>query len=212
MKQSHYMVIAFLLIGAAIGSAAFLQNSSFAPGAVQENDALMQDYSPRAGNPDAKVTIVEFFDPACETCRRFHPFVKRIMDRHDGKVNLVLRYAPLHKGSDKMVAILEASRQQDKFWEVLDLMYDTQPHWAVNHKANPEIFWQYLVDAGFDVARLEKDLKDPAIIKVIQQDIADGQALGATRTPTFFVNGKPMPSFGFEQLRDLVQGEVDANY
>ncbi len=55
-------------------------------------------------------------------------------------------------------------------------------------------------------------MNSPAVIKAIEQDIADGQLLGATKTPTFFVNGRPLPSFGYEQLTQLVSAEVDANY
>ena len=47
--------------------------------ASQANTELMQrDYSPKMGPPDAKVTIVEFFDPACGTCKAFYPLVKKI--------------------------------------------------------------------------------------------------------------------------------------
>jgi protein-disulfide isomerase len=52
----------------------------------------------------------------------------------------------------------------------------------------------------------------PAIMKIIQQDLGDARLLGADKTPTFFVNGKPLPSFGFEQLQTLVDSEVNANY
>ena len=55
-------------------------------------------------------------------------------------------------------------------------------------------------------------MSDPAIMNIIQQDLADGKLLGADKTPSFFVNGKPLPSFGFKQLQTLVDTEVSANY
>jgi protein-disulfide isomerase len=151
-------------------------------------------------------------DPACETCKQFHPFVKELMATHSGKVNLVIRYAPFHKGSDYMVKILEAAKKQDKFWDVLELMFETQPYWASHHDPKPEVFWGYLEGYGFDVERIKLDMQDPAIEKIIEQDLADGLLLGASKTPTFFVNGKPLPSFGYEQLRALVNAEVVAVY
>ena len=66
--------------------------------AAQANDqALVRPHSPVFGNPSAKVTIVEFFDPACETCRAFYPIVKGIVNSSFGQVRLVARYAPLHR-------------------------------------------------------------------------------------------------------------------
>lgn len=216
MKQNYLIVVAITLMVLAFGWAAYLyksqQSETHTQLASQHAEALIQPYSPRAGSADAKVTIVEFMDPACETCRQFHPLVKDLMRSHAGKVNLVIRYAPLHQGSDEMVKILEAARKQSKFWEVLDVMFETQPSWASHHNPQPALFWNYLEGFGFDVARLKQDMNDPAIEKVIKQDLADGQLLGASKTPTFFVNGKPLPSFGYDQLRSLVEAEVAANY
>ena len=67
------------------------------------SDALVRPHSPVFGNPAAKVTIVEFFDPACETCRAFYPIVKDLMSRYPNDVKLVLRYAPFHQGSDEVI-------------------------------------------------------------------------------------------------------------
>ena len=89
---------------------------------AQDNRAaLVRPHSPAFGNPGAKVTIVEFIDPACETCSVFYPLVKSLVSGSFGQVNLVMRYAPLHKGSDEVVKILEAARMQDLYWPVLQV-------------------------------------------------------------------------------------------
>ena len=86
------------------------------------------------GEESAPVTIVEFFDPACEACRAFHPVVKSILDEHAGQVRVVLRYAAFHDGSDEAVKILEAARRQEVFEPVLEALLEVQPQWA-NHGA-----------------------------------------------------------------------------
>ena len=89
--------------------------------------ALIRPYSPVYGNPNAKVTIVEFLDPACEACSAFYPLVKGIVNASFGRVNLVLRYAAFHKGSDEAVKIAEAARMQpDVYWPVLEAMLKSQ--------------------------------------------------------------------------------------
>ena len=56
------------------------------PVAPELADAMIRPYSPILGPADAPVTIVEFFDPACEAWRAFHPIVKDIMAEHGGAV------------------------------------------------------------------------------------------------------------------------------
>lgn len=216
MKQNQYVIIAIILMASAFILAAYIYNSQQSQNQqqliTQHIDSLVQPHSPRKGNPNAKVTLVEFVDPACETCRQFHPLVKGLLEKYPNKIQLVIRYAPLHRGSDQMIRILEAARKQQQFWNILDLMFETQPYWTSHHVAQPEAFWPYLEKMGFDVAQLKNDMNSPEIDRVIQQDLHDGQLLGATRTPTFFVNGKGLPTFGYEQLVTLVDQEIAANY
>jgi protein-disulfide isomerase len=58
-------------------------------GLQTNSDALVRPHSPIFGNPAAKVTIVQFFDPSCETCRAFYPIVKRMVTASFGQVRLV---------------------------------------------------------------------------------------------------------------------------
>lgn len=181
--------------------------------AAQASDSpLERSYSVGAGPADAKVVLVEFFDPACETCRVFSAHVKTLLASHPEKVRLVLRYAPFHKGADTMVLILEAARKQGKFWEALDVMYETQPKWASHHHPQPDLIWQFLPSAGVDVGRIRRDMNDPELRGILNQDIADAKTLGVQRTPQFFVNGKPLMSFGLRQLKRLLDDEVAAQY
>ena len=173
---------------------------------------LVRDYSPTFGDPNAKVTIVEFFDPACGTCKAFHPFVKQLMTANPGKVNLVMRYAPLHKGSDFVVKLLEATRLQNKFLEALEATYASQDAWASHHDPQPDKLWRILAAAGIDIAKARDDMASPTIEKRLQQDISDGRQLQVTKTPGFFVNGKPLIEFGSKQLQQLVDSEIRNNY
>ena len=62
----------------------------------EQSEALLRSYSPILGPEDAPVTIVEFFDPACEACRAFYPVVKDIMEEHGDAVRVAIRYTPFH--------------------------------------------------------------------------------------------------------------------
>ena len=166
--------------------------------------ALVRMHSPVLGNPNAPVVIVEFIDPACETCREFYPLVKKLMAEHPERIRLVLRYAPLHEGSDKVVAVLEAARSQGKFWPALEALLAAQSGWVIHHKAQVALVWKHLEGLGLNFEQMQFDLTAPAIAQVIAQDIADGRTLNVTKTPEFFVNGRPLPVFGYEELKKLV--------
>lgn len=178
--------------------------------ANEYSSLLVRDYSPVKGNPDAKVTIVEFFDPACETCAAFYPFVEQLMEANPGKIKLVLRYTPFHDGSDYVVKILEAARKQDMFWETLEAMFASQAEWASHHQPQPEKLWAYLGQIGLDLEQVKKDMHGSVITDRIRQDMSDARQLQVTKTPGYFVNGKPLVQFGYQQLQSLVEAEVRA--
>ena len=170
--------------------------------------ALLRMHAPTLGKPDAPVVIVEFLDPACETCSAFYPRVKQLMAAHPDKIRIVLRYAPFHNGSDKVVAILEAARKQDKFWPALEALLATQASWAPHHTPQAALAMKQLDGLGLNMEQMAYDVTAPEIEKLIAQDLEDARVLNVTKTPEFFVNGKPLPSFGFEQLTVLVAQEL----
>jgi protein-disulfide isomerase len=180
---------------------------------AQENAAtFVRPHSPVFGPAEAKVYVVEFTDPACETCAAFSPFLDAYLSRYRGKVKLVLRYAPFHAGADEAVRVLEAARQQGKLKETLHLLYERQDAWTAHHQVLPERIWELLPQLGLDLERLRRDAADPRVAALIQQDLADAEALGVRRTPGIFVNGKPLEPFGLEPLAALLEQEVAAQY
>lgn len=179
---------------------------------AQENaSTFIRAHSQTLGSDEAKVYLVEFMDPACETCAAFAPFVKQIMAAYPGKIKLVIRYAPFHDGADYFVKILEAAKKQGKYWETLDVMYKSQPYWASHHNPQPQKLWQFLPQAGVNIEQIKKDMQDPALVKLIEEDLADAKLLNVRKTPGFFVNGKPLQEFGYRQLQQLVESEIRAN-
>ena len=173
-----------------------------------EGSRLVRMHTTIIGPQNAPVTIVEFFDPACETCRAFYPIVKQIMAQHPDKVRLALRYAPFHHGSDQVVKLIEAARKQGLYTPVLEALLAAQPEWADHAAPNIGIAFEAAARAGLDMERARQDMETPEIQAVLAQDIEDLTALQVSKTPTFFVNGRSLPSFGPEQLARLVAEEV----
>jgi protein-disulfide isomerase len=216
MKQKHLVLFSALFLLIAFVAGAMLYKSQKADAALQayrrDKSTFIRENVPVFGNPAAKVDIVEFLDPACGTCKEFYPLVKKLMAAHPDKIRLYVRYAAFHPGSDYVLKLLEAAHRQGKFIETLQAVFAAQDRWAPQHRPQPELVWNHIGGLGLDIRRLRQDIARPEMDKIIQQGLDDAKTLGVKATPEFFVNGKPLPSFGYEQLKALVDEEVAAAY
>jgi protein-disulfide isomerase len=206
--------VAALLL--AIAAGAFLVQregaQSAQPAAVASRAALASDHAPALGDENAKVHVVEFLDPACETCALFYPLVKQLLAENPGRIRLSIRHVAFHEGSDYVVRLLEASRKQDKYWQTLEALLASQAQWAPHHTVQPELAWQAIAGVGLNVAQAMADMNAADVAQRVAQDRNDAMTLKVTATPEYFVNGRPLPSFGDQQLLNLVREELQRAY
>ncbi|MCG8683801.1 MAG: DsbA family protein [Desulfobacterales bacterium] len=215
MKYKIFAGICLLFIGLFAATSFYYKKDQarmYKDMAANDSSTFVRPHSRILGPEDAKVVIVEFMDPACETCAAFSPLIKQIMDRNPDKIKLVIRYAPFHQGADGFVKILEAAGKQDKYWETLNVMFKTQSVWANHHNYQPELLWDFLPKASLDIEQLKKDMEDPTLNDIIAQDMADAKTLNVQKTPGFFVNGKPLEPFGSKQLIRLISSALNEKY
>ena len=211
------LILSVLALGVAgFGGATWFANrpgpvAEVEPVAPELADAMIRPYSPILGPSDAPVTIVEFFDPACEACRAFHPIVKDIMAEHGDAVRVVIRYTPFHgAASEEAIRVLEAARMQDVYMPVLEAVLREQPRWASHGAPAPGLILQIAATVGLDAEAARTQVLAPDVVAILNQDRADVETVGVRQTPTFFVNGKPLDPFGEAELRRLVAAEVAA--
>ena len=216
MNRRTLFVGSAVVLGMAIFVGALLYITGKAQPTVQAAErkqvGLVQFYSPTQGNPEAKVHIVEFLDPACETCAEFYPYVKQMLAANPDKVRLTVRLVPFHKGADYVVKVLDGARKQGKFWPALEALLANQAYWARNHTVQPEYVWKPLEGLGLNIEQLKVDMNAPDVAQRMELELKDAKALKVTQTPEYFVNGRPLPSFGLEQLQALVREEVQSAY
>lgn len=209
-KRLVAVAVAILVIG--LLAAAFLYDSDGAGSlqgeAAARQAALASEHSPTLGDPRAKVHIVEFLDPACETCALFYPMVKQWMAEVPGEIRLSIRHVAFHTGADYAVRILEASRKQDKYWQTLEALLASQHQWTQHHTVLPDRIGPAIAAVGLDMEQLMVDMNAMDVLMRIEQDKKDAIFLKISATPGYFVNGRPLPSFGQKQLADLVREEL----
>lgn len=192
MKNLPLLIGSLLLtLLVVVGVAVVFTNKASAPITPVESKLLVSEGVHSKGSNEAKVTLVEFSDLQCPACRAVQPLVKEILDKNGDKVRFVYRHFPLrsiHPNAALAARASEAAHAQDKFWEYHDKLFEQQVEWA--GESDPRLkFLDYAKQLGLDVAKFETDLKDSKLDARIAADEADGNTIGISGTPTFFVNG-----------------------
>ncbi len=213
MKNKKVVIfsIIFLIGTFVLASVFFKQNEASSLAKLSNNDGapFIRAHSAIFGSKDKKVTIVEFLDPECESCKVFHGAIKKIYNDYESDTRLVVRYLANHQNSKYAVKILEASRLQGKFKATLDVMFYYQNIWAAHNNPKPMLIWKYLPQvSGLDINKLKEDVSNINIDALLATDKADAKTLGVTGTPEFFVNGKKLMRLSYQDLDDLVVSEI----
>ena len=151
----------------------------------------------------APVTIIEYGDFECPSCKQAAPAVLLQIKRFDGCVRLAFRHFPLEEFHANALIAAEASEAaaaQGRFWEMHDQLFDNQRQLHRDHL-------RQLAEAlGLDMQRFSKELKDRVHLPRIRQHAAEGRGLGIRSTPTFYVNGALCDvTFGLLPLRHAVE-------
>lgn len=214
MTRRHIVFLSTLVALAVFAAAVFLyQRHTLQTAALKASEqagAMVRPHSPVIGAVDAPVTIVEFFDPACEACKAFHPRVKQILAAFPRETRLVIRYTPFHrKVSVEAVKILEAARAQGKFETTLEGLLNGQRVWTGQGANATPRAWAIAQSVGLDVDEARNHIASGSVEALLAQDLIDLKAIGVRATPTFFVNGKPLASTDPDQLHEMVKGEVE---
>ena len=138
------------------------------------------------GSPDADIVIVEYGDFQCPYCARAYPTLVELQQRYGERIALVYRHLPLEMHPYALAAAeaAEAAAAQDKFWPMHDALFQHQAQMA------PGQLPLLAREAGLDAARFEEDLASGRHRERIRQQAAEGKSLGASGTPSFFINGE----------------------
>jgi protein-disulfide isomerase len=160
---------------------------------------------PTTGGKDATVTIVEFSDFQCPYCRAAEPALKQVRAKYGDKIKLVYMDFPLGMHPHAMDAAVagRCAADQDKFWEYHDAMFADQS------KLDPASLKAAAAKVGLDSKKFNACFDSKPSVASINADQAEGQRVGVTGTPTFFVNGREMVGAGTEKsFSDVIDDEL----
>ena len=176
---------------------------------LKNSELLVREHSIKFGDNKKNISVVEFLDPECESCAFIHPIMRKLYKEYHEDIQLVVKYIPNHQNSKFAIKILEASRVQNKYEEVLDVIFEKQPLWAQHNNEKPELLWEFLAQIPqLDINKLKEDSNNPEIDKLIDTDKQDADKLNVRGTPVVFVNEKKLGVLSPKDLFDLVESEI----
>ena len=211
-----------LLIGTIVGTLLLIVGVAFFFSSTQSTpetetqvvDAAMLAADARHpyGPEDAAVTIVEFSDFQCPSCRAASPLVKQVMNEYPEDVRVIYRHFPLGSFPYSQLAAQasEIAGENDLFWEYHDLLFQNQAEWSAlrSEGAVRDIFVTYAGELGIDTEQFQEKIQSNEYQDEVLADRALGNSLNITGTPTLFVNGQRLSAPN--QLPSLVEAIVNA--
>lgn len=168
---------------------------------VQENDWV-------TGNPNAKITVIEYLDFECEACGAYYPITTQIKEEYKDSIRFVVRYFPLpgHQNSKTSAYAVEAAGRQGKFWEMYDVVFSKQAEWGEQQSPNQVQFEKYALEAGLDIEQWKKDVTSSDVKMRVNNSYKEAVELDLQGTPSFFLNGNRIenPKGGYEGFKKVI--------
>ena len=158
------------------------------------------------GSEHSPITVVEYGDFECPTCKQAAPAVKLVLERFGGRVRFVFRHFPVesaHPHAMHAAQAAEAAGGQRKFWQMHDLLFENQRHLEMTNLRS------YAQRLELDMPRFIAEMDDEIYLQRVREHMRSGTQSHVRGTPTFYINGVIQDvSFGMHSLMEGVEAAV----
>lgn len=168
---------------------------------IEDMSRLINFFDPEKGDPNAPVTVIEYFDPNCPHCKTLHPIVDEVVESHSEKARFIFKPFVLWPHSMAQSEALYAAAQEGKFFEMLDLQYAIQqPQTGLSADQLRAIAEEIGMDSDVLMQRIERGIYRPMLAE--QREYA--VEAGVTGTPAVLINGRFVETRTADCLRQLI--------
>jgi len=206
-KQFVGIIIAVIVVLGAIFALSGNKNSPNS-GSQSNPGTLTQHVE---GQGTTGVTLVEYGDYQCPYCGEYFPTVKQVVAEYGDKIKFQFRNFPLtslHQNAFAAARAAEAAALQNKFWEMHDLLYQSQNVWSGLSNPLPT-FDQFAQQLNLNLNQFKSDYASIKVNNLINADEAEGNKLNVQGTPTFFLDGKEIQAANsVSSFENLINAEI----
>lgn len=173
---------------------------------------LNLENQPSFGPADAPVTIVEFGDLECPSCRAEAPLLRQLIPGlYPGKVRVVFKDYPLETihpwaRAGSIAARCVFRQNREAFWKFYDWDYDNQDDITPENLKSKVLAWAGA--NGINAGELERCIDSKATDAEVSRNVAEGRAAGVTGTPTLFINGRKSASTRIPAVEQAIDAEL----
>jgi protein-disulfide isomerase len=158
------------------------------------------------GSQHARVTLIEYGDFECPSCKVAATTPKLLLERFPNKIRFIFRHFPLQEAHPHALLAAEAAEAaaaQGKFWQMHDILFQNQAH------LKDKDLYRYATELGLDLARYTAEMDDHIYLQRVREHVEGARRSHIRATPTFFVDGVVVDiSFGMKVLHDAVAAAV----
>ena len=180
----HVVVIAFLVGGLGFWPATPAHAQQACQYADQQltldPSTFIHPGDPTLGNPQAEVTVVEFFDPNCPPCQRFHPTMEQVISMYIDQVHFYRHPVPLWEYSLPQIEAMLLAARRGKYDEMIDLQMRNSQKGGLP----PERLVAMAGELGLDEATFARALETQQLRDEALQFLEQAQRAGVQRTPS----------------------------
>lgn len=192
MKRYLPFVIIAAVLAAAVGVGALLFRSAQPQPSTTSPPASSPAVSPAVTTSKSAITIEEFGDYQCPPCGALHPALKKLKSEYGDRIRFVFYHYPLtqiHKHALEAAHAAAAAGLQGKFWEMHNLLYESQNVWSEANDLRP-IVVNFARQLGLDVERFTRDMDGVRVDALVSADVRRANLMGVNATPTLFIDGQ----------------------
>ena len=148
-------------------------------------------------NTQSSVVLIKYADFQCPACAAAAESLKPLLEEYGDRISFISRNFPItqnHPNALAAAAAAEAAGQQDKFWEMHDIIYENQRNWGTaDGTQRTTLFKSYAEQIGLDMTTFDTDIASSSINQKVLFDQALANKVGVNSTPTFIFNGERLP-------------------
>jgi protein-disulfide isomerase len=158
------------------------------------------------GSEHARVTLIEYGDFECPTCKVAAPTIKMLLDQFPNQIRFGYRHFPLEDAHPHALLAAEASEcaaAQGKFWPMHEVLFRNQAH------LKGKDLHRYALELGLDIVRYTAEIDDHIYLQKVREHVDSARRSHIRATPTFFIDGVVQDiSFGMLALHKAVEAAV----
>ena len=202
------IVLGLILLGSGIALGYTVRDLVSIGGGSASNaglDASSKD-DPSWGPADAKVTMVEFGDFQCPYCRQWYLDVyDKLRANYENKIRFIFRDFPLsmHANAQPAAVAANCAGEQGRYWEYFRLLYGSA-------SLGSAIYQTYAQAVGLDLPKFNSCIKSDRFDKEVLIDLHDGERIGVSGVPAFFINGRLISGLQpYETFQQVIDEELN---